>query len=411
MLINQAKLFSKARKEAPSDAEAVSHKLLTRAGYVQQVGAGIFALLPLGHRVTQKVETIIREEMRAIGGQEISMPALQPASLWAESGRLDVMDPPLFRVKDRHEKDLVLASTHEEAVAVLGRSAIESYKDLPLAVFQIQTKFRNEARATGGLLRVREFTMKDLYSFHRDLEDLQTYYEAVKEAYIKIFQRCDLTVHVARAQSGTIGGKVSHEFQVECASGEDKILRCEKCGYVANAEITEETENQCPDCGKEMKTINCVENGHIFQLGTKYSEPMKVMYTEEDGTQKPAQMGCYGIGVGRLVATIAETHWDEHGLKWPESVSPFDWHILALQPSVKKEALEIAQTLSQTTDVLLDDRDLSAGQKFAEADLLGITKRLVISERNLSQDKYELFNRLTQQTSLISKSEILNLEA
>ena len=408
MITYQSKLFSRARKEAPADAEAMSHQLLARAGYVQQVGAGTFALLPLGFRVSRKVEQIVREEMEAIGAQEIIMPALQPASLWAESGRLDHMDPPLFRVKDRHDKDLVLASTHEEAVTLLARSVIESYKDLPLAVFQIQTKFRNEIRASGGLLRVREFSMKDLYSFHRTKEDLQNYYQKVRDAYHKIFERCDLKVHMATAQSGTIGGKVSHEFQVECASGEDIVLKCDECDYVANAEVSGTGKGECIQCGGKLKTINCVENGHIFQLGTKYSEPMKAMYTEEDGSSHPLQMGCYGIGIGRLTATIAETHWDERGLKWPESVSPFKWHLLSLQRQVQPQAEKIASELSQVGDVLWDDRDVSAGQKFAEADLLGISSRIVLSERNEAEGKIEVFERATGKSVMLDKADFIN---
>jgi prolyl-tRNA synthetase len=408
MIIKQSKLFSKARKEAPSEAEAISHKLLTRAGYVQQIGTGLFALLPLGFRVTRKVEQIVREEMEAIDAQEIIMPALQPASLWAESGRLETMDPPLFRLKDRHERELVLAPTHEEATTLLARSGIESYKDLPVAVFQIQTKFRNEIRANGGLLRVREFLMKDLYSFHRNQTDLQEYYEQVKDAYRKIFERCDLTVHVASAHTGTIGGKVSHEFQVECESGEDKVMKCNQCDFVANAEVSDDEEKKCPKCEGDLRVINCVENAHVFQLGKKYSEASESTYTEEDGTQQTYEMGCYGIGIGRLVATIAETHWDEKGLKWPKSVSPFDWHVLSLQDSVKDEASSIAKSLENYGDVLLDDRSISAGEKFAEADLLGIGQIVVVSERNIKENKLEIKDRITGKTEIIEKNNFLN---
>ncbi len=217
MLIHQSHLLGKARKEAPTDAEAISHKLLTRAGYIDQLGAGIFSLLPLGWQVTKKVTDIIRQEMAAIDAQELLLPALHPTTLWEESGRLTTIDPPLFRTTDRHDRALVLASTHEEVITDLARKNIDSYKDLPLAAYQIQTKFRNEVRATGGLLRVREFMMKDLYSFHRSDEDLNNYYAKVQQAYKNIFARCDLKAYMVKASGGTIGGSVTHEFSVEAS--------------------------------------------------------------------------------------------------------------------------------------------------------------------------------------------------
>lgn len=406
-IVLQSKLFSKTRKEAPTDAEAVSHKLLVRGGYISQVGAGIYSMLPLGYRVQKNVEQIIREEINAVGGQEILMPALQPASLWQESGRLDGMDPPLFRVTDRHKKELVLASTHEEAVCDLARNIVSSYKDLPLAVYQIQAKFRNETRSTGGLLRVREFIMKDLYSFHASEKDLQDYYEAVVGAYNNIFKRCGLVVRVAQADSGTIGGAVSHEFQVEAQSGEDLVFVCDKCSYAANGEVVKSEKEACPECGGELRTVNCIESGHAFQLGTKYSQNMGVNFTDDKGEKKPVIMGCYGIGVGRLMATIAEVHHDEKGLKWPESVSPFSAHVLALQPSVLDRAKKLADKFAVSGSVLLDDRDVSPGQKFAESDLLGISKRFVVSERNMASGQVEEVNRISGETKLLQFEEVV----
>lgn len=395
MVTKQSKLFSRARKEAPADAEVASHKLLTRAGYIDQLGSGLFSLLPLGWLASKKVEDIIRDEMKKLGAQEILMPALQPASLWQESGRLDKMDPPLFRLADRHNKELVLASTHEESVTDLARGIIESYKDLPAAVFQIQTKFRNETRATGGLLRVREFQMKDLYSFHRSEADLASFYGQVQQAYKNIFERCDLTVYVAAASSGTIGGAVSHEFQVAAASGEDRVLVCPKCGYAANSEVGSELNNVCPECGSALEIKNCIESGHTFQLGTKYSEAMRAYYTEEKGESRPLVMGCYGIGVGRLLATVAETHHDERGLKWPNTISPLAAHILPLQGSAQKDAEDFVAEHLAGLDVLFDDRDISAGQKLAESDLIGITHKIIISEKTKAQHKVEFINRAT----------------
>jgi prolyl-tRNA synthetase len=393
MLVYQSKLLGKARKQPPSDAEAISHKLLARAGYIDQLASGIFSLLPLGWRVNEKIVNIIRREMEGIDAHELFLPALHPATLWEESGRLNAMDPPLFRVTDRHDKELVLASTHEEVITDLTRKYIDSYKDLPLAVFQIQTKFRNEMRSTGGLLRVREFQMKDLYSFHRTVEDLQRYYERVKQAYLAIFKACGLTVHAVEAMSGSIGGSVSHEFQVEAATGEDRVALCPKCGYAANLEALPGEKKDCPTCGTALEIKSCIENGHVFQLGTKYSQAMGAFFTDADGQKKPIIMGCYGIGIGRLLATIAEIHHDDKGLTWPKTVAPFDAHVVALQESVRDEAEKLAHELSQKIIVLFDDRRLSAGQKFAEADLIGIPRRVVVSEKTQKEGKVEVTER------------------
>ncbi len=407
MLIDQSKILGKARREAPTDADSVSHKLLARAGFIDQLGAGLFSLLPLGYLANERLVTIIREEMHAVDGLEVHLPALQPAALWAETGRLTTIDPPLFRVKDRHDKELVLGSTHEEVITDLARKHIESYKDLPLAVFQIHTKFRNEVRATGGLLRVRDFQMKDLYSFHAQEKDLQAYYEKVKEAYKRIFARCDLTAHVVKADSGTIGGAVSHEFSVEAEAGEDKVAVCLNCDFAANVEVFAETEKVCPECGGTIEIRACIENGHIFQLGTKYSAAMNALFTAEDGQKNPILMGCYGIGVGRLLATVVETHHDEKGMIWPEEVAPAAVHVLALQPSVVAAAREFAQQAATGVDVLFDDRDITPGQKFAEADLIGIPWRVVISEKTQDKGVIEITERATGERTMETAEEFL----
>ncbi|MEX1998025.1 MAG: proline--tRNA ligase [Candidatus Andersenbacteria bacterium] len=408
MLTTQAQIFSKARKEAPAEAEAISHRLLTRAGYIDQLASGIFSLLPLGVRVTQKIEAIIRQEMAALGAQEVLLPALQPAALWARSKRLDTMEPPLFRLTDRHDRTLVLASTHEEVITELARKNIESYKDLPVAVYQIQTKFRNETRATGGLLRVREFQMKDLYSFHRTAEDLQAYYDKVKQSYIRIFEQCDLTVRAVEADSGSIGGSVSHEFSIAAPTGEDKVLFCSQCDYAANLETqARAAATACPRCGGNVTVKACIENGHIFQLGAKYSEALEALYTEEDGTRQPLLMGCYGIGIGRLMATIVETHHDDRGIVWPTAVSPYDIHLIVVHQSIREAAQRFAEQASQYCAMLIDDRDISAGQKFAEADLLGISTRVVMSEKTEEQGVIEVTQRATQEKSLVKPDEFL----
>ena len=392
MVIYQSKLFSKARKEAPADADAISHQLLARAGYIDQLASGIFSLLPLSHRVNHKIITIVREEMNRLGALEVTLPALQPATLWAESGRLTTMDPPLFRTLDRHHRELVLASTHEEVITDLARKNIESYKDVPVAVYRIQTKFRNEARATGGLLRVREFQMKDLYSFHRTAADLVEFYERVKQAYLTIFSRCDIAARAVQADSGSIGGSVSHEFSIPAATGEDTVILCPACDFAANAETQTATLTTCPQCQHALETKACIENGHIFQLGTKYSERLGALFTAEDGTKQPLVMGCYGIGIGRLLAAIVETHHDAQGIMWPASVSPFDFHLIPVQKNILEQAQALVQKMP-LAEILLDDRDISAGQKFAEADLLGIATRVIISEKTLANASVEVMQR------------------
>jgi len=409
IITRQSKLFSKTRKEAPADAEVASHQLLTRAGFIDQLASGIYTLLPLGWRVNNKVADIIRSEMMALDAQEITMPSLQPASIWKESGRLETMDPPLFRLQDRHDKDLVLGPTHEEVITILARNIIESYQDLPQAVFQIQTKYRNEQRATGGLLRVREFQMKDLYSFHRTPAELEEFYDRVKQAYLNIFKACDLTAHPVTADTGTIGGSYSHEFQVEATAGEDKIAHCESCDFAVNADSDEAQAKACPDCRGTLIIKSCIESGHIFQLKDVYSDKMKATFVDEDGKRKPLMMGCYGIGVGRLLATIAETHHDDQGLIWPASVSPYHLHLIPVQLSALGTAQEYAQQYQDAGfDVLLDDRDVSAGQKFAESDLMGIAHRVIVSDKTIAVKKVELVNRATGDTNLVAPEKVID---
>lgn len=406
MTIDQSKLFSKARKEAPADAEAVSHKLLARAGYIDQLGSGIFSLLPLGHRVNARIVAIIRQEMNKLGALEVTLPALQPSALWAESGRLETMDPPLFRTVDRHDKELVIASTHEEVVTDLARKNIESYKDLPVAIYQIQTKFRNEVRATGGLLRVREFQMKDLYSFHRTQAGLQAFYEKVRQAYQAIFSLCDLDARAVQADSGSIGGSISHEFSIVAPTGEDTILICSSCNFAANSETQTSAAMTCPECQSPLEAQSAIENGHIFQLGTKYSEAMKALFTDESGTKQPVYMGCYGIGIGRLLAAVVETHHDDRGIVWPQSLSPFDLHIIPVQKNMIEPARALARKLP-SADILLDDREISAGQKFAEADLLGIATRVVMSEKTMAAQSVEVTARKSGEATIVPLTEFI----
>lgn len=389
-ILRQSHLFAPPLREAPKDAETVSHRLLTQGGFIHQLAAGMFSLLPLGFRVHQRIEHIIREEMLMLGAQEVLLPTLQPKSLWEETGRWKTIDPPLFTVTDRHDRQYALAPTHEEVITDLARTYLHSYKQLPVLVFQIHAKFRNEQRPTGGLLRTREFAMKDLYSFHENEDDLRETYDRVKQAYVRIFQRCGLQAIPVSAASGTIGGTLSHEFSIIADTGEDHVLLCSSCGFGANKEAFEGNEHTCPNCGKALETKNAIEGGHIFQLGQTYSETMKAYITTADGKKQPLVMGCYGIGLGRLLATVVEASHDDHGIIWPASIAPFHVHVLELggrkgdAAAIREAAETLASELADAGfSVLYDDRDdASPGEKFADADRIGIPWRVVVSEKH-----------------------------
>lgn len=371
-----SQLFGKTLMRPPKEAETVSHKLLVKAGFIDhQLSAGIYSFLPLGWRVHRKIENIIREEMNAIGGQEVFLPTLQPKELWQKTKRWEEMEPPLFKLKDRHDKEFALGSTHEEVITDLARRFIKSYKDLPLALYQIQNKFRNEMRSTGGLLRVREFMMKDLYSFHEDEKDLNDYYKKVVKAYKKIFERCGFITKITEAATGTIGGDVSHEFMMLCPTGEDTVYFCSKCDLATSKEKPE----RCLKCGGEIEEGKAIENGHVFKLGTKYSESLGAYFIDKGGNKQPIVMGCYGIGIGRLMATVVEAHHDGNGIIWPEEVAPYQVYLIAIE----KTGEEIYKKLEdEGIEVLYDDREeSSAGVKFADADLIGIPVRLVVSPK------------------------------
>ena len=568
-------MFSRTLREAPSGADSKGYEYLLRAGFIRQMGAGIFSLLPLGFRATKKIENIIREEMDRIGAQEILMPVVNTADIWKETGRYYSIDKEMSRFEDRAGRDMVLAMTHEEAVTDLARGEIDSYKRLPLLVYQIQTKWRDDPRPRAGLIRVREFTMKDSYSFDRDQEGLDKVYRAHYKAYFRIFSRCALPAIAVGADSGMMGGKVSHEYMYLSPIGEDTIITCPKCGYTANRQVAtfkkeyfaedmlpmqevetpdcktiddlaaflsiparrtakavfmvgtyvndhtgEETEKLivaiirgdmdveesklsnaakansirpaheeeitahgivpgfgsligakgdfvaivddsvaksnnlvagankagwhlintnygrdytgtvadiasarqdylCPVCGQKLNSSKGVEIGNIFQLGTRYSESMNCYYQSEDGTRKPVIMGSYGIGVGRLLACIAEEYNDEAGLKLPVSVAPYQVHLISL---VKDNAIgeDIYDRLQKAgIEVLYDDRKESAGVKFADADLIGLPIRITIGNRSLKEGKVEVKIRETGETTAFLvedlvdevKAEIAKLQA
>ncbi len=366
---------------------------------MQKVMAGVYDFMPLGLRVLQKIENIVREEMDKIGS-EMFMPVLHPKENWEKTGRWQGLDV-LFKLKSRHGSEYALGPTHEEIITPAAQSVIGSYKDLPLAVYQIQTKFRDEPRAKSGLLRGREFRMKDLYSFHATAEDLEEYYnKQAIPAYEKVYQRLGLKALLTEASGGTFS-KYSHEYQVEIESGEDIIYVCGKCGTAKNKEIFEEGA-LCTNCGKtEWRETKACEVGNIFKLQDKYSSAFNLQYTDQDGGKKPVLMGCYGIGTSRLMGVLVERFHDDKGIIWPDASAPFKAHLLALK-GAEKQAGEIYESLLKSgIEVLYDDREASAGVKFADADLIGIPYRVVVSPKTLADKAVEVKKRSAEKAEFV----------
>jgi prolyl-tRNA synthetase len=551
--MRMSRMFGKTLRNAPAEAETANHQLMLRAGLVQQLAAGIYSYLPVGYRVMRKIEQIIREEMDRAGGQEVVMPTLQPAELWEASGRARTMSDVLFHLKDRRDRDYVLGPTHEEVVVDLFKRQVQSYRDMPLMVYQIQTKARDEARPRGGLMRVREFTMKDAYSFDANWESLDTTYETTRAAYTRIFERCGVPVITVLADSGAIGGKDSEEFIFLTDVGEDTALLCPACGYAANEEkagqrkreaapedalpleevatpgqktiddlvkflgvrhertlkavfyeadgapvfvairgdldvneaklrnalkagelalldddgvrkhglvagsaspvalsgitivaddtaisspnlvagankpdvhyknvnhgrdwkadvVTDislaEAGSACPNCGAALEAKRGVEMGHVFKLGTVYTERLSASFADEAGELKPAIMGCYGIGVGRVFASAIEANHDERGIVWPRELAPYDVHLVGLgfdKPGVRESAEQVYQQLVDAgIDVLYDDREEgSAGVKFNDADLLGMPVRVTVSPRSIENGGAEVKRRTVKDASVV----------
>ena len=552
-----SKLFGKTLREDPAEAELASHRLMLKAGLIYQAAAGIYSYLPLAWRSLRKIEEIIREEMDAAGGQEVRLSALQPREIWQQSGRDDIIGPDMFRLEDRRKRHLVLAPTHEELLTYMVKANVHSYRDLPLTIYQIQTKFRDEPRPRGGLIRVREFDMKDAYSFHADEESLDLSYQAMVKAYKNIYERCGISTIIAEADSGFIGGKDSQEFIAMSDSGEDTVLLCQSCGYAANAEratfvkppqdlealepleevntpgvrtieglaeflgiptsktlkavfymagvelvfvtirgdlevnevklrnllggselrlaSAEEVQQAglvagsaspvglsgvktvaddsihlgsnfmvgankpdyhlrnanyprdfkadviadialaqvgyaCPKCESTLVARRGIEVGHVFKMGTRYSEVLGAYFPDKNGAHNPIIMGCYGIGVGRLLAAAVEQNHDEKGMILPASISPYQVCLTALNVDggqVAQAAYELYRELQEEgIQVLYDDRIESAGVKLNDADLVGLPVRLVVSPRNLKQDAVELKLRSEAEASLVTRGEV-----
>jgi prolyl-tRNA synthetase len=383
-------------KQPPTDAEAISHKLMVRAGLIRQLGAGMWTWLPAGWRVHQRAVAIIREEMDAIGAQEMLMPVLQPAEPWRKTGRIEIEE--LFKLTDRKGSELVLAMTHEEAVTVHIAQAVRSYRDLPLLVYQFQVKERDEPRPRAGVLRTREFVMKDAYSFDRDQAGLEQSYELNVGAYDRIMQRSGLRYYRVQSDVGMMGGLGAHEYMAPCAAGEDDVLL--GGDYAANLEVAlaspnvEKVGEEYFRDGERLTLEPAIEVGNIFKLGTHYSEALGASYLDETGTEEPVWMGCYGIGPARIVAAAVEQFADEHGISWPRALAPFAVHLVALgKPGTpEREAADglYGTLLEGGVEVLYDDRDLGPGEKFAEAELLGCPLRLTVGRKSLESGEVEV---------------------
>lgn len=403
--------FGKSKKDSFQKFDSISHQLLIKAGYIDQVASGIYNLLPLGKIVLQKIEKIIREEMDKIGAFEIQMPILHPKSYWEKTGRWESVDV-LFKIKSRFGQEYGLAPTHEEIVVPLVKKWINSYRDLPLGVYHITQKFRDEPRPKSGILRGREFGMKDLYSFHANKDDFEKYYQKVIKAYLKIFNRCGLReVKITEASGGAFTKKHSHEFNVLTPAGEVDLIYCPQCSFAQNKEIlTNEKLTDCPRCQKKsLQQGKAIEVGNIFDLGTRFSEAFDLKFTDKNGQTHYCHMGCYGIGTTRLIGTIVEINHDEKGIIWPKEISPFQAYLIGLDQKdneVKDFTEEVYQSLKeQGISVLFDDRDeVSAGEKFANADLLGFPYRLVISKK--TGGKIEIKERNKKNIVLIEKRKL-----
>ncbi|MCE9644142.1 prolyl-tRNA synthetase [Candidatus Parcubacteria bacterium] len=410
--MKQSHLFTRTRKEAPKDEVAKNAQLLIRAGFINKEMAGVYSYLPLGLRVFKKIENIIREEMNALGGQEVVLSSFHPKENWVATGRWTSMDD-LYKVADSSGREVALGPTHEEIIVPILKQFVSSYKDLPQAAYQFQNKFRMELRAKSGILRGREFVMKDLYSFHADEADFEKFYEAAKESYVRIFEKVGIghLTYVTFASGGTFA-KYSHEFQAITDAGEDIIYYDKDKRIAVNKEVYEDEilKNLGLDKGSLVEAKS-IEVGNIFSLKTKYSDPFSLAYTDATGTVHPVLMGCYGIGLGRLMGTVVEILADEKGLVWPKSIAPFDLHLLPLgEPgsAAYKEAESLkAELEKEGFEVLMDDRDARPGEKFADADLIGIPLRAVISAQSLEKGGIELKGRTDKDARIVSKEELL----
>ncbi|MBM3246561.1 MAG: proline--tRNA ligase [Candidatus Omnitrophica bacterium] len=404
-----SKTFIPTLKETPQEAESVSHQLMLRAGMIRMLMAGVYSYLPLGLRALNNIQEIIRQELDSCGASELLLPALQPQELWQKTGRDKDMGEVMIRFVDRRGRNVCLGPTHEEVITDLMKNHISSYKQLPLVLYQIQTKFRDEIRPRFGLIRACEFVMKDAYSFDKDEAGLDKNYQAIHDAYKRIFKRCGLNILTTQADPGVMGGKVSHEFMVPAKDGEDLVLCCVSCN---TSQAFKEGESQdCPKCGARRNKVSCIEVGHIFKLGAKYSESLGANFLDAQGKRQAIIMGCYGIGVSRLIPAIIEQNHDDAGIIWSQEISPYQVVILPLDVTDKKIldlAAEIYRELEDSgINALLDDRNERAGVKFKDADLVGIPLQVIIGQESLKENNIELKARRGQEKITKTKAAIM----
>jgi prolyl-tRNA synthetase len=415
--MRQSKLFTKTRKEAPADEVSKNAEFLTRAGFIHKEMAGVYTYLPLGLRVIEKIKNIVREEMNKVDGQEVAMTTLQPRDIWEKTDRWsdDKVDN-WFKTKLKNGEELGVGLTHEEPVVDVLSQYVSSYRDLPVSIYQIQTKFRNELRAKSGLLRGREFLMKDMYSFARNEEEHNAIYEKVASAYMQVYKRLGLghLTYRTYADGGIFTKKFSDEFQTLSAIGEDTIYLDEEKNIAVNKEIY--TDENLLKLGLDKNKLvekRAIEVGNIFPLESKYTDALDAYYTDEEGNKKSIIGGCYGIGISRIMGVLTEIFSDDKGIIWPENVAPFKVHLLVLgeNESVRKEADFVYEKLTKNNiEVLFDDREgLSAGEKFADSDLIGIPYRVVVSERSMKESGVELKKRTEEKGSVVPLDELLNL--
>ena len=396
-------------REVPQEAESVSHQLMLRAGLVRMLLAGVYSYLPLGLGVLENIEAVVRQEMDAAGASELLLPALQPLELWQRSGRDKDMGEVMVRFTDRRGRNLCLGPTHEEVITELAKDHISSYRQLPLVLYQIQTKFRDEIRPRFGLVRACEFIMKDAYSFDKDEAGLDKNYQEMYGAYQRIFKRCGLDCLAVEADSGVMGGKVSHEFMVPARDGEDMVSVCANCrrAYPFN----EGPDAACRDCGSKLDKVHAIEIGHIFKLGTRYTGTLEAGFVDETGRLNPIVMGCYGIGISRLVSAVIEQNNDKDGIVWPLEVSPYKVIVLPLDVTdgvIREKAREVYDELTGLgIPVLLDDRDERAGVKFKDADLLGIALQVIIGKESLKKKTLEFKERRGNKKSADTKAAVI----
>lgn len=415
-------LLLATQRENPSDAETISHKLMLKAGLIRQVASGVYNWLPLGVKVLRKVENIVRREMENSGAQEILMPMVQPGELWKESGRWQQYGQELLIFEDRHDREFCLGPTHEEVITDLCRNEIRSYKQLPVIFYQIQTKFRDEIRPRFGVMRSREFIMKDAYSFDLSEQKMDDSYQSMRDTYVKIFNSLGLDYRIVKADSGAIGGADSEEFHVLADSGEDLLAFSDKSDYAINAELLIESKSDqdpgslegqdSPDGKGKLKLKRGIEVGHIFKLGRKYSESMKLTIQSEKGNIHP-EMGCYGIGISRIVAAAIEQSHDDKGIIWSKEISPYTTALVEINPkgeeNLKNLCTQIYTSLKERGhEVLWDDRDQSAGVKFSDMELIGIPQMIIIGEKSFRENKVEFKIRGEDKIVSLTPDEVLN---